>query len=138
MKPLFLFFLLILALPALAQKTILESEDARFRAQMQRDTVALQQLLTDDLLYIHSNALVETKTAFINSISNNKIIYEVVQREGSAQIRTYGKTGISNGIVLAKGVNNGTPFDIRIRYTAVYHKQKGAWRLASWQSTRMQ
>lgn len=132
------FYIFFTSYNVLAQNTILESEDARFRAQVQADTAALKNLLTEDLLYIHSNATVDTKAIFISNIKTGKTDYEFLQREGDAAIRTYGKFGISNGIVLAKGINHGAPFDIRIRYTAVYKKQKGAWRLASWQSTRIQ
>ncbi len=134
----FLLALLIFTLPAIAQNTILSSEDARFQAQVQRDTLALQNLLSDDLVYIHSNALTETKTDFINSVRTGHIAYQSMQTEAQRSIRTYGKIGISNGIVHAAGLLNGTPFDIRLRYTAVYHKRKGKWRLVSWQSTRVQ
>ena len=72
----FLLALLIFTLPAIAQNTILSSEDARFRAQVQRDTLALQNLLSDDLVYIHSNALTETKTDFINSVRTGHIAYQ--------------------------------------------------------------
>jgi len=137
MKFLIFILFLIFTFALSAQNTILTSEDARFRAQVQSDTNALQNLMADDMLYIHSNASVDTKTIFINNLKTGKTIYQSMQREGTAQIRTYGKTGISNGIVLAKGVNNGTPFGIRIRYTAVYKKQKGTWQLVSWQSTRI-
>lgn len=120
-----------------AQKTIVTSEEARFRAQVQQDTAALQRLLADDMLYIHSNGLVESKSDFLQSIKTGKITYQAMQREGNAQVRTYGKTGIINGIVAAKGLSSGNPFDIRIRYTAVYHKKKSTWQLISWQSTRI-
>lgn len=137
MKVWLIIFSFILTSSLSAQNTILTSEDARFRAQVQSDTTALQNLMADDMLYIHSNASVDTKAIFINNLKTGKTIYQSMQREGTAQIRTYGKNGISNGIVLAKGINNGTPFDIRIRYTAVYKKQKRTWQLVSWQSTRI-
>jgi hypothetical protein len=120
-----------------AQQSTLTSEDARFRAQVQQDTATLQLLLADDMLYIHSNGLVESKSDFLNSIKTGKIIYQSMQRDGNTQVRNYGKTSISNGIVAAKGINNGVPFDIRLRYTAVYHRKKSIWQLVSWQSTRI-
>lgn len=134
----FLLVLLVFTLPAFAQNTISSSEDARFQAQVQRDTLALKNLLSDDLIYIHSNALTETKTDFMNSVKTGHITYQSMQTEAQRSIRSYGKTGISNGIVHATGLLNGAPFDIRLRYTAVYNKQKGKWRLVSWQSTRIQ
>lgn len=137
MKPLFFFIALIFTLPAWAQRSIPEAEDARFRAQVQQDTAALKYLLADDLVYIHSNALVETKRDFINSVKMGSIVYQFMQTEGQRGIRTYGKMGISNGIVHATGLLNGNPFDIRLYYTAIYNKHKGGWKLVSWQSTRI-
>lgn len=130
----FLFF----TIHAVAQRSILESEDARFQAQVQRDTAALKNLLAEDVLYIHSNALVETKQDFINHVKNGDLIYQSMQPQGQRAVRDYGKTGICNGIVHATGLLNNKPFDIKLRYTAVYQKQKGKWKLISWQSTSTQ
>ena len=135
----FLCSLLLLTISTIAhaQSTILESEALRWRAQVERDTVLLNKLLTDDLVYIHSNALTESKSDFLHSVQSGSITYHNMQGEPGGSIRQYGKTGISNGIVRATGLLNGTPFEVRLRYTAVYVRQKGRWRLASWQSTRM-
>ena len=48
---------------------VLNAESARFEAMIRRDTVQLRQVLSDDLVYIHSNGLVETKMEHISSIS---------------------------------------------------------------------
>lgn len=137
MKNWIIIILGFITFPLFAQNTILSSEDARFRAQVARDTNALRNLLAEDLIYIHSNALVETKTDFLNSINKGTFIYQFMQPEEGRTIRTYGKMGISNGVVQVKGILNNNPFDIKLRYTAVYNKQKGAWKLVSWQSTRV-
>jgi hypothetical protein len=132
------FLLLFFNLQLLvAQSTIADSEDMRFNAQVKKDTVLLRRILSDDLVYIHSNALVETKSDFLHSISTGNITYNSMQPEPGRTIRKYGKTGISNGIVQVKGLIQGKPFEVRLRYTAVYVKQKKNWRLVSWQSTKI-
>src|SRR4029077_21177236 len=45
----------------------LRGEDARYAAQTSRDFSALQQLIGDDLVYIHSSANVDAKAAYIES-----------------------------------------------------------------------
>lgn len=138
MKLTILSLLIVFGLPAaFAQHTIDESEDMRFNAQVKKDTVLLRRILSDDLVYIHSNALVETKSDFLHSISTGNITYYSMQPEPGRAIRNYGKTGISNGIVQVKGLIQGNPFEVRLRYTAVYVKQKKRWRLVSWQSTKI-
>ncbi len=135
------YWLLLAVIPAFLHlagaQGIQETETRRFQAQIDRDTVLLQELLADDLVYIHSNALTETKSDFIKSVKTGYITYQVMQHEGNPVIRRFGKTAISNGVVQVKGLLNANSFDMRLRYTAVYQKQKQAWRLVSWQSTRI-
>jgi len=128
--------LTVVFLPAYGQRTVPESETMRFQAQVSRDTVALADLLSDDLVYIHSNALIETKADFIRSVSGGGIRYMAMQAEGEPVIRQWGRTAISNGIVVVSGIYQGAKFDIRLHYTAVYRKEKSIWKLCSWQSTK--
>jgi hypothetical protein len=133
---LIIFLLAITAVPGYGQRTAAASEAMRFQAQVSRDTALLADLLSDDLVYIHSNALVETKADFIRSVAGGGIRYLTMQAEGEPVIRQWGKSAISNGIVLVNGMYQGTEFDIRLHYTAVYRKEKGIWKLCSWQSTK--
>lgn len=100
------------------------------------DTQALKQLLADDLVYIHSNALKETKADHLRSIGTGKIVYQQMDRE-AVSVRVYGKTALSSGTIKVKGILNGNPFELRMLYTAVYRKNKKGWQLVNWQSTRL-
>lgn len=131
------FGLLIYASFSWGQKTILSSEAARFAAMQVCDTIALDKLIGNELVYIHSNALVETKADFINSISTGKIEYQNIELEAGSTQRSYRNVGISNGIVKVNGLYSNTPYEVRLRYTAVYHKRRGVWLLVSWQSTKI-
>lgn len=119
-----------------AAEKLLQSEQKRFNAMMAKDTATISALLADDLVYVHSNALRETKKEHLNTISSGKIVYQQMVRE-NATVKIYGKTGISSGLVKVKGLINGNPFDIPMLYTAVYHKHKGVWQLTNWQTTRV-
>ncbi len=104
----------------------------------QKDTASLKNLLADDLVYIHSNGLTETKQAHLAAISTGEIVYQAMTREPNVQVRLYSKTAITNGFVQVKVIlKGGAPLEIRLRYSAVYRKQKGSWRLVNWQSTRI-
>lgn len=135
MKIQFILVFLLCNVIAFGQRTITESEDMRFRAQVKQDTATLKRIISDELVYIHSNALTETKRDFINSVKSGKITYQAMQPEAGRSIRRYGKTGISNGVVRVSGLYQGRNFDLRLKYTAVYHKKRGKWLLVSWQST---
>jgi len=140
MRKLYVFLFLALPLFALAQsktdQKILDTEQRRFEAMERKDTVALRGLLADDLIYLHSNALTESKSAHISAISTGYLIYEKMTRE-KVGVRRYGKTALTNGIVQVRGILNKNAFEIRLAYTAVYRKKGGVWRLVNWQSTRV-
>jgi hypothetical protein len=120
-----------------AQKSVAQSESMRFLAQISQDTAALHRLLADDLVYIHSNALVETKTDFIRSVGGGGIRYLAMQKTETGPIRQWEKTAVAIGIVDVRGLYQGKEFEMRLRYTSVYRKLKGIWQLSSWQSTRL-
>lgn len=135
-----LIFLFLLPLCGRAQskcdQKILDAELRRFEAMTRRDTVALHQLLTDDLVYLHSNALLENKQEHLGAIATGKLVYQTMTRTQAA-VRRYGRTAIVNGNVRVAGILNGNAFEVRLAYSAVYRKQGRRWRLANWQSTRL-
>jgi hypothetical protein len=137
---LFLVWVLLAATTqATAQKLrkehVLNSELTRFRLMTERDTAQLRDYLSEELVYIHSNALKENRDEHIKAISTGKIIYQRMDRK-RADVRVYGKTALVNGEIQVAGLLNNTPFDVFMIYTAVYRKKKGEWRLTNWQSTR--
>ena len=126
--------------PLCAQATadILRSETARFEATVQQDTASLRQLLDEDLLYIHSNGLEESASGFIASVASGKIVYQSITPIRPVQVLKKGKVALADGIVDVKGLYNGTPYGLVLRYTSVYRKSKGRWRLLRWQSLKIE
>lgn len=139
MRYLFVLSLFVLPLFSFAQsrsdRAVLETEQRRFDAMTRRDTIALHTMLSDRMMYIHSNALTENKAQHIGAIASGRMVYQTMVRE-RADVRHFGKTALTNGIVQVRGIVNGTPFEVRLVYTAVYRKKRGHWLLLNWQSTR--
>jgi hypothetical protein len=119
-----------------AEQTVLDAESKRFETMIKRDTVALANMLDASLVYIHSNALVETKKAHLSAISAGRLRYDRMERK-EAQVRLYKKTALTNGVIHVAGLVQGNPFDINLRYTAVYTRKHKKWLLLNWQSTRL-
>ncbi|MCC6462289.1 MAG: nuclear transport factor 2 family protein [Saprospiraceae bacterium] len=103
-----------------------------------KDTVWLRQNLDDDLIYLHSNGLRETKEQHLHSIGYSEIVYQSIDLLPGTQVRQYGKIALTNGKIHVKGLLNGSLFEINLLYSTVYRRQKGKWRLLNWQSTRVQ
>ena len=140
MRTRYLFLFLALPIFTFAQskteQKILDTELRRFEAMTRKDTLALRELLADDLVYIHSNTLTESKKEHITNIATGYLIYEKMTRE-QAKVRRYGKTALSNGVVQVRGILKEKTFEMRLAYTAVYRKKGGTWRLVNWQSTKV-
>jgi hypothetical protein len=134
--PLFLLVMATSSSTIYAQeRAILDAEIARFTAQVEKNTPALQQLLDDSLYYLHSNGLIEDKQDFISSVNSGKIVYS---RMASSQQRLnrYGKMAVLTGLVMVDGEYEGNAFSIGLYYTSIYRKKRGEWLLVNWQSTR--
>lgn len=121
-----------------AQNALLAAEDARFAAQVARDVQRLDKMLDESLVYIHSNALVESRADFLESVGSGRIVYQLMQAEPDRQLRKIGRRQtVVNGIAKVEGIYSQRPFSMRLRYTAVYIRKQGRWLLNSWQSTRI-
>lgn len=115
---------------------VLRAEQLRFGAMMQGDTVALRQFLADELVYTHSNAMVETKPLHLAAIGSRRTVYESIAPD-SMGYRIYGELAVGSGTVKSKGTLNGTAFDVLLRVSTVHVMREGRWQLVVWQSTRM-
>ena len=119
-----------------AEQQVLQAEKERFAAMIKGDRGALEKLLADDLTYIHSTALLQTKDEFIKSVLAGNIDYvSIVPSESDAKVRINGTTATATGLAAVNVIDNGNNRKIRIRYTTVYANRGGAWLLQNWQST---
>jgi ketosteroid isomerase-like protein len=139
-----IFYVLLCLLPlnfAFVQMTtedeVLDMEKSRFQAMINEDFDFLENLIDDQLVYIHSNGNVDSKASFINAIREGKTSYDDIKMEES-KVRIYDKTAIINGLCVFFQKNpDGSPRQTRLRYTNVYVKQKGKWKMVSWQSYKV-
>ena len=115
---------------------MLQAEKDRFAAMVKGDRAALEKLLSDDLTYTHSTALLENKEQFIKSVTSGNIDYvSIVPSEPDWKVRVNGNTAVVNGVAAVNVVDTGKDRKIRIRFTTVQANRGGAWQLLAWQST---
>lgn len=118
------------------QLEVLAVEQRRFEAMKQADIQALDRMLADDVIYVHASGMMETKRQHLEALSSGALRYLSIEPQ-DMKVRLYGDAAVVNGrakmVVHAGG--NDIPLDLR--YTEVYVKQEGHWRLAAWQSTRI-
>jgi len=114
----------------------LKAEDARFAAQMAGDVAAMQRLFGDDLVYVHSSTLVDTKASFIESIRSGNVKYRSMKR-GDAKVRTYGCIAIVTASANFEVTARGQELSLHLLYHAIWAKRAGGPQFVSWQATRV-
>jgi ketosteroid isomerase-like protein len=111
-------------------------ERERFAAYVQSDVATLERIFADDLVYIHSNGLPDTKSAVLHSFSSGELKISQFEAE-DIQVRQIGDVMVAMGLVHVDLVNKGNAAKFDIRYTAIYANQGGRWRLVHVQNARV-
>ncbi len=111
-------------------------EGRRFAAMVARDTGALREILAEDLVYTHSSGVVEDRDRFIASIAAGTLEYLSIAPE-EPRVLVADSMVVVSGVAAVRVRAGGRETAFRIRYTDVYVRREGAWRMVSWQSTRL-
>jgi hypothetical protein len=119
------------------EREVESAENRRFEAMLRSDVEALGRLLADDLIYTHSNGIVDTKARYLESLKSGDLKYISIERE-DVKLRVYGNTAVITGRGLFKARSRGQELNSRLRFTDVWVRNRGAWRMVAWQSTRIQ
>ena len=113
----------------------LKAEDERFKAQMSGDGAAMKKLFGDDLVYVHSSSVVDTKRSFIESITSGTVQYRSMQRTDPT-VRTYGAIAIVSGGAKFEVTVKGENRTLDLLYHAIWVKRAAGVQFVSWQATR--
>jgi ketosteroid isomerase-like protein len=115
---------------------IIDLDKKRMTAMAEKDIATLNQLISDDLIYTHSSARLDTKKSLIGNMESGSTVYtSVVPSDVKAQ--DLGDTVVLTGSCRI-GVNSGgNAMNFGVRFTDVYANKGGRWQMVTWQSTRL-
>ena len=116
------------------KQTIRQLEDRRFRAMVEADAAALEELLADSMIYTHSSATTDGKASYIAGVRSKKWQYRKIERPVE-EIQVYGDTAVVAGQVRIDIVVEGQAKNMNSRYTDVWVKGAKGWQMVAWQST---
>jgi hypothetical protein len=114
----------------------LKAEQDRYAAQMKGDVGAMQRLIGDDLVYIHSSTVQDTKASFIESIRSGNVKYRKMNR-GEVKVRTYGCIAIVSGGASFEVTVKAEDRTLNLLFHAVYAKRAAGIQFVSWQATKL-
>jgi ketosteroid isomerase-like protein len=117
-------------------EAVRSAELARFKAMTGNDMKALNAALGDDLIYTHSNALVDSKASYVESITSGRLKYVTIEPR-DLQVRVFGTTAVITGAAAITSTSNGTTATNQLRFTDIWVLREGRWQMVGWQSTRL-
>ena len=96
----------------------------------------LDQVLAEDLVYLHSTGVMDSKASYVKSLQSGKQKY-VAGKINDLKIRVYGQTAVINGDANFDFVTDGKPGKAHLKYTHVFVKGGKGWQLVSHQSLKV-
>jgi ketosteroid isomerase-like protein len=118
-----------------AQK-IIDLDRQRMTAMAQKDIGTLNSLLSDDLVYTHSSARIDTKASLIGAMESGATVYSAVE-PSDVKAQDFGTVVVLTGAARIRVTSNGKPNAFAVRFTDVYANVAGRWQMVTWQSTRL-
>jgi hypothetical protein len=109
-------------------------EDERCRAMTSADLAALDRLLSDDLIWTHSSAKVDSKKRLLAKIESGESQYLSMRREDEKYVVS-ADAAVASGVVIQEVRLGGVERSLRSRYTNVWFREGDVWRVVAWQST---
>jgi ketosteroid isomerase-like protein len=114
---------------------VIELDKQRMDAMAKKDLAALNKLISDDLVYTHSSARLDTKKTLIGNMESGGTVYtSVVPSDVKAQ--DLGDTVVLTGSCKISVMSQGRPNSFGVRFTDVWANKGGQWQMVTWQSTR--
>lgn len=126
--------LILLAASAQSQPAVSEeirkADRERIDAQVHADAAELNRLYADDFIGIGPSGTVRTKKEVLGDFTSGSLKFQSIVTH-DVQIRVYGNAAVETGLSTMKGQDAGKIVPEENRFTRVWIKQGGRWRLVS-------
>lgn len=121
---------------AITESRVVAAEMARYAAQTGDDFAAMERIIGDDLVYIHSSAVVDDKKAYIASMRSGTVKYRTM-RMLDHKVRVYDCLAIMTGSARFEVTVKGDEITVDLRFTETWAGRGDDLQFISWQATRI-
>jgi Domain of unknown function (DUF4440) len=119
-----------------AEEIITKREAELYQAMLAFDYTALDDILSNDISYIHSTGVVETKAAYFAGLRQGLFEYGDITIR-SAETRVFGSVAMTTGVMeMLVGANGSIKSTIRLQHVLIWREEGGTWKLLLRQATR--
>ncbi len=117
--------------------TITDRENELYRAMLAFDYTALGNILSDDVSYIHSTGVVESRSEYFAGLRHGLYEYGDIKIL-SANTTLFEGVAMTTGVMeMLVGANGSQKTTIRLQHVLIWRQEAGTWRLLLRQATRI-
>jgi len=120
----------------MSEETIEQVVRALYNAMLAHDVAALDRLLAEDAVYVHSPGFAEDKATFLQGVRDGLYEYETVRPISERIMRADGMAMIYSLLDFQGGPRGQAHPPVQLITTLVWMRREGAWRLVLRQATR--
>lgn len=112
------------------EQVIRQLDNERIQAQISADAVALDRIYADDFIGVGPSGTVRTKAQVISDFTSGDLKFQSITTD-EIQVRVYENTAVETGLSTMVGQDKGKAVPRDTRFTRVWVKQQGHWRLVA-------
>ena len=114
----------------IVEKVIRKLDNERIQPQIHADTAALERINADDFIGVGPSGTVRTKPQVISDFTSGDLKFQSITTD-DVRVRVYGDVAVETGRSTMDGQDKGKAVPQDTRFTRVWVKQKGHWRLVA-------
>ncbi len=115
---------------SIVDQTIRQLDNERIQAQIGADAVALNRIYADEFIGVGPSGTVRTKAQVISDFTSGDLKFQSITT-AEVQVRSYENTAVETGLSTMVGEDKGKAVPRDTRFTRVWVKQQGQWRLVA-------
>lgn len=119
-----------------SESAVLKRVEALRRAMIDADAAALDELVSDDLSYGHSNAVVEDKKRFREKLITGESDF-ITMDLSDLTVKISGKTALVRCRLDGQTSDGGKPGQAKLHVLMVWQEKGGQWKLLARQATKL-
>ena len=122
-----------------AEQELVELDRNFIDAYIRNDSAFMENILSDDVFIINTEGKILSKgdALKLRFGPNPGVTYDVSNPVDEVIVRLYGDTAVVTGRTMLKATYKGKTFTILGRYTRVYVKSQGRWRVVVFHSNNI-
>ena len=112
------------------EQAIIQLDHERIQAQIGADAVALDRIYAEDFIGVGPSGAVRTKPQVSSDFTSGALKFQSITTD-EVQVRVYENTSVEIGLSTMIGQDKGKTVPRDTRFTRVWIKQQGHWRLVA-------